>query len=176
MPSRSGPPEAEWCGAQRTQPLADHGISPRETSLAQLFQEPHGGQVGISAQQILDERLKRIETAGPSPNGRAVMTGALGFDLFQHLAYSVPGQSQLASNLSDRRTSSPTADDFIALGLGHERGVLPSCLPQEWPRYEHREPAGKRLASAPNDRRVSTRRDPDFGARPPCGPGRPARR
>ena len=56
-------------GTQRAQPLADHGIPARETALTELLQEPHGGQIGISTQQFVYERKKRIETAGPPLNG-----------------------------------------------------------------------------------------------------------
>ena len=61
--------ERRRAGPQLAEPLADHSISAGETPLAQLLQEPHGGQFGISAQQFLDDRLIGIETAGPPPSG-----------------------------------------------------------------------------------------------------------
>ena len=69
--------------------------------LAQLLQEPHAGQIGISAQQLEDDRLVGIEPAGSPERGRC-RAGPLGINPDKHPADRVPCESQLAGDLSDR--------------------------------------------------------------------------
>ena len=74
MPGPRGRLEADdrvrrRAGPQLGQATADDGIAAVEAPLSQLLQEPHGGQIGIAAQQLLDDRLVGIEPAGPPPRG-----------------------------------------------------------------------------------------------------------
>ena len=48
-------------GTQLTEPLADRGVAAGETTLPQFIEEPHRGQIGITAQQFLEHRLVWIE-------------------------------------------------------------------------------------------------------------------
>ena len=176
-PSRSGPPGRGVArGRSSARRLADDGVAAVKPRWRSSSKQPHGGQLGIAAQQLLDDRLDRdragwaaawglrsCRLAGPaswcstrltvlraSPNSRAICR--IDEPACQRRMISLRVSSVMGTELRDQVVGQCR---HTAGGAG---------------------PTGRSLAEAPSDHRVSSRPGPDGAARSPSGPGRPTRR